>query len=127
MPTYEYIDPDGQVYETFCDRDRKAEVDELMRTEHEAKPYYGSVQFGTVMQSHFNNTTNSEISDPRQFERELKVKSLQAEERTGIPHNFVPVDPHDKAAIGVTDEGMKETHDRAVKLGMKPPTARTIH
>lgn len=49
------------------------------------------------MESHFNLTTNSVISSSRQFSEELKRSSDEASISSGIPHNYVPVDPRDLA------------------------------
>ena len=49
-----------------------------------------SLAFKHVLHSHYNETTGTMISDHKQFARELSAASDKAEERTGIPHKFVP-------------------------------------
>lgn len=119
--------------EAVVDRDDKPELDRQLDTARcpdcgafGFKPFYGSVRFGAVMQSHFNVTTNTMISDPRQFDRELKRKAQVQHESTGIPHSYEQVDLHDREALGVTDEGLQATHDRAVAEGRKEPTRTRV-
>lgn len=64
------------------------------------------------MPEHFNNTLGEHVSNPRQFSDGLKRKSEEVSIRTGISHDFQPVDPadmRDMAAHGVTEEGLDET------------------
>lgn len=61
----------------------------------------------TIMHEHMNTTLGEPVSSMRQFKDGLKRKSEEATARTGIPHNFQPIDPTDKKALGVTDEGIK--------------------
>ena len=76
-----------------------------------------SFQAAPVWQAHQNMTTGTVISDPRQFERELRQKSVEATERTGIPHNFVPADMSDVRKLGVTGEGLDATEKRKRETG----------
>lgn len=85
-----------------------------------------SVQMAPVMQAHFNTSTGTMISDPRQFERELRDKSEIQTERTGIPHSYVPADRSDIKKLGVTDEGLQSTHDYGVKTGTIAPGTKPI-
>lgn len=65
------------------------------------------------MPEHFNHSLGEYVSNRRQFYDGLKRASEEASVRTGIEHNFQPLDPSDLAdpsAHGVTDEGMEETH-----------------
>lgn len=77
----------------------------------------------TGMPEHFNNTTGQVVSSSKQFADQLKRQSEEATIRTGIEHNFVPVDAADKKAFGVTNEGLAATYDRRKKLGMPIPDA----
>lgn len=74
-----------------------------------------------VMQEHMNRTTGQLVSSERQFKDQLKRQSEEATIRTGLEHNFVPVDTQDKATLGVTDAGLRETYDRRKSLGMAIP------
>lgn len=71
-----------------------------------------SFSFRRPMQEHFNTSTGTYVSNNRQFTDDLKRKSEEASLRTGMDHNFVPVDITDMKALGVTDEGLEETHRR---------------
>lgn len=48
-----------------------------------------------VWQEHWNPSTNSLISDRKQLAAELRRKSDEASEHTGIAHSYVPVDRAD--------------------------------
>lgn len=85
---------------------------------------------GQSFQPHFNPSTSSYISSPSQLGSELARASELASAPTtnyladGTPveverphHNFVPVDLHDKEALGVTNEGLDATYDAWKKQG----------
>lgn len=74
-----------------------------------------------VMQEHLNRTTGQLVSSERQFKDQLKRQSEEATIRTGIEHNFVPVDASDKATLGVTNAGLDATYNRRKELGMQIP------
>lgn len=71
---------------------------------------------------HFSQATGQEVGSQRQFREQLKRASEEATIRTGIPHNYVPVDLRDKAATGVTDAGMEATHKAHRDQGITQPT-----
>lgn len=73
-----------------------------------------------------NITTGRVESDPKKFATHLRDESRRAEERLGMPVNYEPVDLTDKDALGVTEEGMDATHDRAVKDGRKDSRGRFV-
>lgn len=77
----------------------------------------------TPMHEHINHTTGQLVSSERQFKDQLKRQSEEATLRTGIEHNFVPVDAKDKATFGVTNEGLDATYNRRKQLGMAIPDA----
>lgn len=79
-----------------------------------------SVQVAPVMQEHFNTTVQRPVSSMRQFERELRRASDVASEETGIEHRFAPVDPTDRKALGVTDEGLDATNRQRAARGQRP-------
>lgn len=76
-----------------------------------------SVQIAPVMQAHWNQTVGGEVSDMKKFKHELAKKSAEMTERTGVPHDYQPVDPRDRDSMRVTDEGLDSTYDRKVKTG----------
>jgi len=61
------------------------------------------------MPEHFNVAVGRPVSSSKQFADELKRKSEEASLRTGMDHNFVPVDVTDMKAVGATDEGLDHT------------------
>ncbi len=60
----------------------------------------------SVMQEHWNQTLGAPVSSMAGFKEGLKIKSEEASERTGIDHNFQPVDLTDTRGLGVTEEGL---------------------
>lgn len=72
-----------------------------------------------VMHEHFNHTVGKVISDKKQFAAELDRKSAEMTERTGTPHNYVPVDLSDKESLRVSDEGMDSTLRRQTETGQR--------
>lgn len=52
---------------------------------------------------HFNTSTGKYVTNRRDFADQLKYKSDEMSDRTGMDHNYVPVDPHDAKAVGVDD------------------------
>lgn len=80
--------------------------------------------FKRPMQEHFNNSVGKVIRTDAQLKSEFARLSDEAEKYTGNPHKFVPIDPHDKEALGVTDEGLASTHDKLVAEGKKEPARR---
>lgn len=69
-----------------------------------------SFTFQPPMAEHFNTTVNKPISSMRQFRDELKRASAEATERTGIEHDYQPVEWGDTEALGVTNEGIDESN-----------------
>jgi hypothetical protein len=68
---------------------------------------------GRSFPEHFNNSVGEFVSNKRQFYDGLKRQSEVQSIRTGVEHNYQPVDPTDMAdpsAHGVTDEGLDATH-----------------
>lgn len=85
-----------------------------------------SFSIARPMQEHFNAAVGKPISSHRQFRDELARKSDQESERLNMTVNLQPVDLADKESLGVTDEGLQETHDHAVRTGQREPTPRLI-
>lgn len=56
-----------------------------------------SFTFRPVLHAGWNPTVGREISDHKQFASELTRASDKAEEETGIPHRYAPVDYGDLA------------------------------
>lgn len=70
-----------------------------------------------MMHEHWNKAVGAPISDMGQFRRELKRRSEEATEHTGIEHSYVPVEHGDAAAVGATNEGIDESNRIRSKLG----------
>lgn len=87
--------------------------------EHEVQKFKRVFGFSHVksMESHFNNTVGKPISSMRQFKSELARKSDEATLRTGIEHNYQPVEWGDKERLGVTGEGIYESNKRRAEIG----------
>lgn len=71
------------------------------------------------MDGHYNPSVGTYVSSDAQFRSELSRASDAATERTGIAHNFQPIDPRDKAAAGVDDAGMDETYAAQTETGRR--------
>lgn len=81
-------------------------------------------------QPHYNPTVGLNVSTPGQFQSELSRASERASAPTTnyladgtpievqrAPHNFQPVDLHDKQTLGVTNDGLDATYDAWRKQG----------
>lgn len=120
MPVYEYKCREcGQVYES----QRRGAEGECLRCPGQVKRVFG-FSYVAPMQEHFNNSVGKVIRTDAQLKSEFARLSDEAEMYTGNPHKFVPIDPHDKEALGVTDEGLASTHDQQVAEGRKEPARR---
>jgi hypothetical protein len=88
---------------------------------HEIKRKY-SISATPMMHSHMNASTGSLISDHAQFARELKMKGEMETERTGIPCNYVPIDPDEALAqvVKTGAVGLDSTNQARMNEG-KPP------
>lgn len=57
------------------------------------------------------------VHSRRQFADKLKAASDRQSARTGLAHNYVPIDLRDREACGVTDEGLESTARAEVAAG----------
>lgn len=76
-----------------------------------------SIAVHRPMAEHFNMATGTWESSMAGIREKFRKASDEATERTGIPHNFQPVDLRDKEALGVTDEGLDDTARRKRQTG----------
>lgn len=83
-------------------------------------------QYTPAMTEHYNPTTGSVVRTKSQFKDGLKQASERETARTGIPHNYVEVDPTDHKALGVTDEGLDATARRIMAEGKPTPKFPTL-
>lgn len=110
----------------WCDECAEAEVESpcyLLRS-YTAAPF----SFPQVWQDtdQINMTTGRVETDPKKFKQHLADKSKEMEDRLGQRVDYQPVDPTDKAALGVTDEGLDATHDHQVRTGQKDSRGRFV-
>jgi hypothetical protein len=71
-----------------------------------------SFNHSRTVPEHFNNSVGEFVTNKRQFYDGLKRQSEASSIRTGIEHDFQPVDPtdmRDASAHGVTEEGLDST------------------
>lgn len=116
MPTYEWRCREcGST--RYTDHNRLTEDDSYCQRCYSPWKRVWGFHMATVVHSHFDHTTGTVISDPRQRKAELRRLSEEQTERTGFPTNYVEVDPSDVKALNVTDEGLKETYDTKVRTG----------
>ncbi len=54
-------------------------------------------------EDYFNNSTGTVVRTERQFQNDLKRLGEERTERTGIPHNYLQVDPTDTKSLGMTE------------------------
>ncbi len=73
-----------------------------------------------------NLTTGRVETDARKMQQYLDMRSDIEGERLNMKVDFQIVDPTDRDALGVTDEGMDATHDRAVSDGRKDSRGRFV-
>lgn len=71
-----------------------------------------SFSFHRSMPAHYNAAVGQFVGGKHDFRDALKRKSEEQTLRTGIEHNYEPVDLKDKDACGATDEGLYETEKR---------------
>jgi hypothetical protein len=120
MPTYQFrccvCNDEFDAYMTFTEYDRFRTFDSVV-LECMIPDCYGiyervisSPSFHRGFSEGFNPSTGSYVSSSAQFRSELSAASDAASLRTGIPHNFQPLDPRDPVAAGVTEDGMDATY-----------------
>ncbi len=73
-----------------------------------------------------NLTTGRVETDQRKMATYLRDRSDQESERLGMKVDMQIVDPTDRDALGVTDEGLDATHDHAVRTGQKDSRGRFV-
>ncbi len=71
-----------------------------------------SFNTGRSFPEHFNHSVGEYVNSKREFYDGLKRQSEIASIRTGVTHDFQPIDPsdmRDASAHGVTEEGLDAT------------------
>jgi hypothetical protein len=75
------------------------------------------VSMAPVMQAAFSEATQTVVSDMRKFRAELRQKSEEYTEKTGIPADFQPCDWQD---LGATGEGLDAANVEREKQNLPP-------
>jgi hypothetical protein len=80
-----------------------------------------SLSIHRPMHDHYNNTTGTMIGSDRQFREELKRQSEAATIKTGIEHNFEPIDRAElkKNVVASDGAGLESTNRERVKNGQR--------
>lgn len=94
----------------------------ICRCEGETRPMKRTIQapaIWKVWHGHQSLTTGKWVTSREQIPQQLSDLSDQATQRMGMEHRFIEVGASERAALGVTEEGMDSTHDAHVKLGYK--------
>lgn len=73
-----------------------------------------------------NLTTGRVETDARKMQQYLDQRSDEESERLGMTVDFQMVDPTDKDALGLSDEGLDATHDRQISTGQKDSRGRFV-
>lgn len=85
-----------------------------------------SFSFHRSMPEHYNSAVGEFVSGKHSFRDALKRKSEEQTLRTGIEHNYEPVDLRDQAACGATDEGLYETEKKQHDSGQVTSTKKIM-
>jgi len=75
------------------------------------------------MIGHFNPTVGGYVHGKRDLTEQLHIASEQATARTGIPHNFKPIDMRDTDALGVHATQSVDNDNRARHDSGRPTVA----
>lgn len=81
-----------------------------------------------TFEPHFNHSVGAYVTSKNDMKEKLKNGADERYQRTGIPHSYEMIDKAEvkDSDVGVDDAGMRETHDAAVKAGLKAPTGKTV-
>jgi len=106
MPLYEWRCPKCHAHTTTTDNSTPPTCTLCTISLHRRYTFYKPAPFTP----HFNVSLGRHVSSRQDFLEGLKAASDSATERTGIPHNYVPIDIADRDAFGATDESMDDYH-----------------
>lgn len=122
MPLYDFRCPACGDFELFQPITATTRVTYCPRCGHFSRKVLAPPAIKTSMPEHFNAALGSYVSSEAEYRDGLKEASEKASQRAGYDMNFTPVDLHDRAALGVTDEGLDATHRRRVAQGREDVT-----
>ena len=131
MPTYEYR-CECRVKHITCDPDDSTKQlydSKQMFCESCAAVFRRRFGFSTpaMMHEHYNPALGRTVSSRREMREAAKMASERATERTGIFHDYQPVDLRDPSVAPDSDDGLQSQHDRAVEEGRKESKGRFVH
>jgi len=78
-----------------------------------------SFSYRPSLREHYNPAVGQHISTDAQFRSELTRASDIQSERTGITHNYQPIDIDDPQSLGVTGEGLDATYAEETRSGRR--------
>jgi hypothetical protein len=81
------------------------------------------VNTGIVQHQYWNLSLGKPINGAKHFNSEMRRLEDKLSHRRGCDVNLEPADP---SGPGVTDEGLKATHDANVKRGIAEPAPRIV-
>lgn len=124
MPTYEYICPLCRT--TLSDHKSFTDYDPTYRPQcptcsNFMRRNYTPPAHRPSFQPHFNAAAGKYVNSKRELQTAFDRASEAATERSGMEHRFVMHDPRDpdmKQHLGVTEQGMDETHRRRRAEGL---------
>ena len=103
MTRYEYKCPKGHTFRTS----NASNLAWCHTHGHLSRRVWG-FSFKPTMKEHINSTTGQYVRTEQQFSTQLKRMSESASIRTGIEHDFQPVDISTPTSNGVTEQGLYE-------------------
>lgn len=86
---------------------------------------YSSISVIKPFTPHYNHSVGKYVRTAGEFKSELTRASDAHSERTGIDHDFRPIEMNE--APGVTSEGLDSTAKRKRDTGETQPTKRIFH
>lgn len=90
-PVYEFESPCGAMLSTCRPMTANTQTKTCPCCDLEARRVYGSFSFRRF-QEHFNPAVGKVVSSEKEFRDDLKKASEEATRKTGIVHNFVPME-----------------------------------
>ncbi len=118
MPTYLFRCDEGcegKITVPIADFDAEMQRLSVMRCSEHDRPIkrkYTAFKFSMPFWDGYSPTTGTFTTSHRDLTEQMHIASEHATERTGIQHDFKPVDVRDTEALGVTAEGLDATNRR---------------
>lgn len=123
MPQYTYRCPAGHEFAmvmTFEERDQMGATVSCPHHLALAQQVL-SFSFHRGMPEHFNHSAGAYVTNSHALDSELSRQSDEMSERMGFTVAYEPIDGHDPAAHGVTDQGLDATRRQEVDSGAVAP------